>query len=137
VLARGALLISAVCLAGGAIAWRLSGKEKVLLAGSFHSVAHKGSGTAQIVQLSDGRLMLRLIQPKTYPSSNLDVCLIGAPDAEDNDTARDAGLICVGSFRSSASYSLPASTDLVRYRAVTIWDHSYQVNFTTAPLTGN
>lgn len=136
-LVRGALLISAVCVAGGAIAWKLSAKERVLLAGSFHSVAHKGSGTAQVVQLSDGRLVLRLIQPKTYPSKDLDVCLIAAPDAEDNKTALQSGLRCLGSFGSAKSFDVPASTDLTRYRAVTIWDRSYQVNFTTAPLSSN
>ena len=133
-LARRALITTAVCLTSVAVAWKLSARERVLLAGSFHSVAHKGTGSAQIVQLSDGHRQLRLIEAKTYPSSDLDVCLIAAPDAEDNDTVREAGVICLGSFGSLNSYPVPASLDLNRYRAVTIWSRSYQVNFTTAPL---
>jgi hypothetical protein len=134
VLARGWLLIAAVFLTGGAIAWKLSARERVLMAGSFHSVAHKGAGTAQVVQFDNGRRVLRLIQAKTYPSNDLDVCLIAAPDAEDNDTVRQAGFVCLGSFGNLRPFPVPASIDLSRYRAVTIWNRAYNVNFTTAPL---
>ena len=120
------------------LAWRLLGnREQVLLAGNFHSVAHKGTGEARVVALSDGRRMLRLLGVKTYPAPELEVCLVGAPDAEDNDTVLQSGLVCLGSYDPKAayvSYSLPAPVDIGRYRAVAIWSRGYQVNFTTAPL---
>ena len=87
--------------------------------------------------LSDGRRVLRLLDVKTYPAPELQVCLVGAPDAEDNDTVRQSGFVCLGSYNpraAYATYSLPPQIDLERHRAVTIWERGYQVNFTTAPL---
>jgi len=120
------------------LAWTLLGnRERVLLEGTFHSVAHKGTGQAQVVALGDGKRVLRLLDVKTYPASELEVCLVGAPDAEDNDTVRQSGFVCVGSYNPRAGYAayvLPAQVDIERHRAVTIWERGYQVNFTTAPL---
>jgi hypothetical protein len=109
-------------------------RERVLLSGSFHSVVHKGAGEARVVAGADGRRILRLGGVKTYPGNDLQVCLVGAPDAEDNDTVRQAGFECLGKFAATGSYELPAGLDLKKYRAVTIWSRDSQVNFTTAPL---
>jgi hypothetical protein len=62
---------------------------------------------------------------------------VAVPDAEDNDTVRQAGFVCVGSFDAKAEskvFAVPGSVNLEKYRAVTIWSRRYQVNFTTAPL---
>jgi hypothetical protein len=122
----------------GALAWSAWGNpERQLLAGDFHSVAHKGTGEVRVVQLADGRRVLRLAGVKTYPGQDLQVCLVAAPDAEDNETVRQAGAVCVGKFGAgvvSSTYELPAAVNLARYRAVTIWSREYGVNFTTAPL---
>jgi hypothetical protein len=120
------------------MAWRYStGASRAILAGNFHSVAHKGTGEAQIAERMDGIRELRLIRLKTYPAGDLDVCMVGAPDAADNATVRRVGLLCLGpldSKRPDSTFSIPASLDLQRYRAVTIWSRSYSVNFTTAAL---
>jgi Electron transfer DM13 len=123
----------------GLFAWTVvNNRERVVLAGSFHSVAHKGTGDVRVVALPNGSRILRLVDVKTYPATDLEVCLVGAPDAEDNDTVLKSGLICFGGFDprvSRRAYSVPARVDLQRYRAVTIWSRAYQVNFTTAPLS--
>ena len=106
----------------------LSSCDRALLSGSFHSVAHKGSGK---VIVTPGHL--RLLDLKTYPSNDLQVCLIAAPDAEDNETVVRSSPVCLGSFGNFA-FDIPKDLDLNRYRAVVIWDRSYKVNFTTAPL---
>ena len=122
----------------GVLAWTLFGnRERLLLIGEFHSVAHKGSGQARILATADGRRMLRLLNVRTYPGSDLEVCLVAAPDAEDNDTVRQEGFVCLGGFHPRtgyAAYPLPAGLDLEKYRAVSIWSPEYGVNFTTAPL---
>src|SRR5882762_7544554 len=106
-----AILGSILFVSAGVLAWTLFGSpERVLLAGDFHSVAHKGTGQAQVVALSDGRRMLRLLDVKTYPAPELEVCLVGAPDAEDNDTVLQSGLVCLGSYNARigyAAYTLP------------------------------
>lgn len=48
-------------------------------------------------------------------------------------------LACLGEYNPNEVYFAHAETagvDLERYRSVTVWSRSYQVNFTTAPLTG-
>ncbi len=127
-----------VCAGVGLIALRSSAnRERTRLVGSFHSVAHKGAGTARIVERSDGTRLLELVWLKTYPAADLEVCMVNAPDAEDNATVREAGFYCLGALdqkQSNQIYPIPTDLDLNRYRAVTIWSTSYQVNFTTAPL---
>ena len=77
---------------------------------------------------------LHLSNVKTYPSKDLEVCLIAAPDAEDNQTVLDSSPVCLGSF-GRTQFAVPAGIDLSRYRAVVLWNSSYKVNFTTAPLS--
>ena len=136
---RTNLLVGGILLFSvGVLAWTQFGpRERVLLSGAFHSVAHKGEGEARVIELPGGSRTLRLLDVRTYPAEDLEVCLIGAPDAEDNDTVVQAGQVCLGSYSSKtayAAYPLPAQLDLERYRAVTIWSRRYGVNFTTAPL---
>jgi hypothetical protein len=128
-LVKRSLFAAIICLTGGAVAWELTPRERVLLSGSFHSVAHKGAGKAVI---TPGRL--RLQDVRTYPSNDLEVCLIAAPDAEDNDTVLRSSPVCLGSF-GNFSFRVPSDLDLNRYRSVVIWSPSYGVNFTTAPLS--
>ncbi|MDX2150713.1 MAG: DM13 domain-containing protein [Bryobacteraceae bacterium] len=112
--------------------------EKVLLSGEFHSVAHKGAGQARIVSTAGGQNLLKIVNLKTYPGSMLQVCLVAAPDAEDNDTVLASGHVCLGPWLGAKTglgvYPVPAALDLNRYRAVSIWQPEYRVNFTTAPL---
>jgi len=133
-LVKGALLFAAACLIGGVITWKLAAHERIIMTGSFHSVAHKGAGRAVIAERRGGIRVLHLIQAKTYPAKDLEVCLAAAPDAEDNETVRNAGFRCLGSF-GPASFELPREIDLNMYRSVVLWSRSYGVNFTTAPLT--
>jgi len=130
----GAILI----FSAGVLAWTLAGgKERVLLKGSFHSVAHKGSGEARIVVVAGQGTILRLLDFQTYPAPGLEACLIAAPDAEDNDGVRQASPVCLGSVdvrMAYQSFRVPAGLNLARYRAVAIWSKGYQVNFTTAAL---
>jgi len=125
----GVLFLTAGLLAS----CEFGGGERILLSGSFHSVAHKGTGSAVIAELPHGRRILRLIQAKTYPANDLEVCMIAAPDAEDTETVRQAGFRCLGSF-GRTDFDVPPDLDLNVYRAVAIWSRSYALNFTTAPL---
>jgi hypothetical protein len=101
-------------LAAGSLVWTVWGTyERVVLSGRFHSVAHKGSGAAEVVALPGGNRVLRLTGVNTYPSPDLQVCLAAAPDAEDNASVLQSGMVCVGSYdvkRPSATYKVPASS---------------------------
>lgn len=108
-----------------------------LATGSFHGVAHETKGTATIHQLADGKRLLRLTEFGTSNGPDVQVYLIAASDATDNDTVNKAGYIPLGAFKGNQgdqNYDLPADADLSKYRAVTIWCRRFGVNFGTAPL---
>src|SRR3990172_12296999 len=109
----------------------------VLVAGSFHGVAHDGKGTATIYQLPDGKKVLRFTEFETSNGPDVQVYLVAAEDANDNDTVTNAGFILIGPLKGNVgdqNYDLPADVDLSKHKAVTIWCRRFGVNFATAPL---
>lgn len=109
----------------------------VLASGEFHQVAHKGTGTATLCQLRNGARVLRLTDFSTYAADELEVRLIAAADAFENDTVEQTDFISLGALQSVAGdqgYGLPEGADWQKYRAVVIWSRKHRVNFTTAPL---
>src|SRR5215510_11980386 len=109
----------------------------VLATGGFHSVAHKSMGTAAVHRLADGRRVLRFTNFETSNGPDVHVYLVAAADASDSATVTRAGFVEVGELKGNVgdqNYELPASIDLERYRAVTIWCKRFSVNFATAPL---
>jgi hypothetical protein len=140
---RSSLAIVAVALAAlasAAMRFGLStsrGAVQVIATGRFHQVAHKGTGLAKICRLPDGKLVLRLSEFRTDHGRDLQILLIAAPDALENETVANAEHVLVGPLAGSAgdqSYPLPDDLDVHKFRAVTIWSSKYLVNFTTAPL---
>ena len=109
----------------------------VLATGSFHSVAHQSRGTAAVHRLADGRRVLRFTNFETSNGPDVHVYLVAAADASDSATVTRAGFVELGELKGNIgdqNYELPASVDLARYRAVTIWCKRFSVNFATAPL---
>jgi hypothetical protein len=115
-----------------------SADERMELAeGSFHTNAHETSGTATIHQLANGSRVLRLTNFKTSNGPDVHVYLVAANDVTDNATVSSAGFIDLGSLKGNIgdqNYTVPASVDLAKYRAATIWCKRFSVNFGTAPL---
>jgi hypothetical protein len=108
-----------------------------LAAGSFHGVAHDGKGKATIYQLPAGQRVLRLTEFETSNGPDLRLFLVAAPDASDNDTIKKAGFVELGKLKGNLgdqNYDVPATVDLAKYQAVTVWCNRFSVNFTTAPL---
>ena len=111
--------------------------ETILASGSFHSVAHDGSGNASIYRLSDGTRILRFTNFKTSNGPDVHVYLVAAKDASDSETVKQAGFVEVGALKGNIgdqNYELPSDLDLNKYRAVTIWCKRFSVNFATASL---
>jgi hypothetical protein len=108
-----------------------------LASGSFHSVAHETVGTATVHDLGGGKRVLRLTDFTTSNGPDVRVYLVGADDASDNDTVKNAGFVELGTLKGTEgdqNYDIPGDVDLERYRAVTIWCARFGVNFGTAPL---
>ena len=108
-----------------------------IAAGSFHSNAHETKGTATIYRRADGGRILRLSSFETSNGPDVRVYLVAAPDVNDNATVKSAGFVELGKLKGNKgdqNYDVPASVDLSKYRAVTIWCARFNVNFGTAPL---
>ena len=107
-----------------------------LLTGQFKGYAHETEGTAGIYEVN-GKRILRLTGFKTSNGPDVHVYLVAAADAMDDATVKKAGFIDLGSIKGNVgdqNYDVPASVDLAKYRAVTIWCARFSVNFGTAPL---
>jgi hypothetical protein len=105
--------------------------------GNFHGVAHETKGSASIYKLPDGKQVLRFSGFETSNGPDVQVYLVAAADANDNETVNKAGFIRVADLKGNMgdqNYDLPANVDLSKYRAVTIWCRRFGVNFATAPL---
>ena len=108
-----------------------------LSSGHFHGVAHESAGTATIHQLVDGRRVLRFTDFHTSNGPDVRVYLVAAADASDSASVTRAGFAEIAPLKGNIgdqNYELPASVDLGRFRAVTIWCKRFSVNFATAPL---
>lgn len=112
-----------------------SNQPIALRQGSFHSVAHETKGTAAIYQLPDGKRVLRFTNFETSNGPDVNIYLVAAPDAADNDTVKNAGFVSLGPIKGTTgdqNYELPTDLDLDKYRAVTVWCKRFSVNFGTA-----
>lgn len=153
------VLIYAVVLVVGVVGWYLFRPERLftnvkvneslpevgsaqsssgaLVSGHFHDGAHKTSGMASVYKLADGKQVLRFTSFETSNGPDVQVYLVAAADALDNETVTKAGFLPLGELKGNQgdqNYELPAGVDLNKYRAVTIWCRRFSVNFGTAPL---
>ena len=109
-----------------------------LASGSFHSNAHDTRGLASVIDLGDGRRVLRLTNFATSNGPDVRIYLVAAPDVQDNATVKTGGFVELGPMKGNIgdqNYEIPATVDLANYRTVTIWCKRFSVNFGSAPLT--
>jgi hypothetical protein len=108
-----------------------------LATGAFHGVHHETTGTATLYRRPDGTRLLRFTNFSTSNGPDVRIYLVAAEDAQDNATVKQAGFIELGPMKGNQgdqNYDVPATVDLTKYRAVTIWCRRFAVNFATAPL---
>ena len=108
--------------------------------GMFHKVAHETMGTASIIQLENGKRLVRLTGFETSNGPDVHVLLGKAKDASDDATVKDAGYVDLGSLKGNIgdqNYEIPADVNPAEFNSVTIWCNRFKVNFGTAPLMMN
>lgn len=113
------------------------GAPQVLSQGNFRGVAHTTMGTATVYMLKDGKRVLRFTDFETSNGPDVQVYLVAAKDANDNETVTKAGFVNIGAIKGNKgdqNYEIPANLELNTYGAVTIWCRRFGVNFATAPL---
>lgn len=109
----------------------------ILSSGAFSPRAHEGRGLAQLIELPGGARLLRFSDFETLNGPDLQVYLLGSPDAEGRADLDRVGFLSLGPLKGNVggqNYPIPPGTDLTRYRAVSVWCRRFGVNFTTAAL---
>lgn len=108
----------------------------VLAAGGFTGVEHETTGTAQLVELDDGRVFLRLEDFETLNGPDLRVYLSDAP--ADGDPAEfESTSIDLGGLKGNVgnqNYKLPDKVDASDFASAVIWCRRFAVAFGVAPL---
>lgn len=114
-------------------------QAKTLETGTFHGKVHQTSGRATIYREQDGRIVLRLTNFKTSNGPDVHVILIAAKDADDdaNFLKNDTQRVDLGKLKGNEgdqNYEIPASTDLTKFKTVSIYCERFNANFGAAPL---
>lgn len=131
------LLIPAVAGVLAILTDQLKPASRTIASGCFHQVAHKGTGCAALVRSSDGQFVLRLTDFRTAASDDLQILLISAADAPENETVKNSERIFIAPLQKQDGFQefpVPAGQDLTNFNAVVIWNSKHAVNFTAAPL---
>jgi hypothetical protein len=109
----------------------------VLMSGSFAAREHRGRGVAQVLELPGGQRLLRLDDFETQDGPDLQVYLVGSPDASNRTDLVKEGFLSLGPLKGNIgpqNYMIPADAQLAGYHAVAVWCRRFDVNFTTAAL---
>src|ERR687896_785037 len=116
-----------------------SGEEarpKELAVGDFQSLEHTTTGRAVILELPDGRRLLRFEDLETSNGPDLKVYLSEIP-AGDDELAYGQRFVDLGALKGNVgnqNYELPDSLDLERFQSAVIWCRRFAVGFAVAPL---
>ena len=109
---------------------------QVLASGEFRSLEHTTTGTASIVELPDGRRVLRFEDLDTSNGPDLRVYL-SEIEASDNWRIYGERFVDLGALkgnRGNQNYAIPAGTDLDRFKSAVVWCRRFTVGFGVAPL---
>jgi hypothetical protein len=90
---------------------------------------HKAEGVAKVINLEDGRTLLRLENLKATNGPDLYVYLSTSKDASD--------IVNLGRLKGNMgnqNYEIPQGTDLTKYDTVLIWCKAFSVLFGSAKL---
>ncbi len=120
----------------GDVADGTAGDGAILAEGGFQRLEHPTSGSASIVELSDGSRYLRFEDLDTSNGPDLRVYLSEIP-ASDDWYAYGRRFIDLGALkgnRGNQNYALPTDVDLERYKSAVIWCRRFAVGFGVAPL---
>ncbi len=107
--------------------------------GTFHGQVHSTSGKAAVYDAQDGTKTLRLTGFKTSNGPDVHVILIAADDAMDNDNFlnKKVDRVELGKLKGNEgdqNYSIPAGTDLSKFKTVVIYCERFNATFGAAPL---
>jgi hypothetical protein len=121
--------------AGGSTAATAAGPVD-LAVGTFISREHGTNGTARVLQLPDGRVVVRFEDFATSNGPQLVVWLSGNAAAGD-DAAFPDDHLDLGALKGNVgdqNYAVPSGIDVTAYRSVVVWCDRFDVPFGAADL---
>jgi hypothetical protein len=104
--------------------------------GDFVSIDHGTTGVARVLELADGRRVVRLEGLDTSNGPDLYLYLTANP-AGGEEAAFDDEVVNLGRLKGNQgdqNYDLPAGTDLTRFPGVVIWCDRFDSAFGAADL---
>ncbi|MBG0820020.1 DM13 domain-containing protein [Planomonospora sp. ID91781] len=113
---------------------------RTVATGVFVSHEHDTTGTAKVLELADGRRVLRIEDLDTSDGPDLRVWLSDQPVKEGRagwfnlDDGEHLELGGLKGNKGDANYAIPAGADLEDLRTVTIWCRRFSVSFGAAAL---
>jgi len=113
---------------------------KTLSKGTFHGVAHEAKGNAELIELSDGKKILRFTDFEVSNGPDVVVYLSSVDDANDNDSVKNSDFVLISQLKGNIgdqNYEIPGDLDLSKYNSAVIWCRRFGVNFAVAPLSAN
>lgn len=115
-------------------------EPKTLSKGTFHGVAHDAKGNAEIIELTDGKKILRFTDFAVSNGPDVVVYLSSVDDANDSDAIKNSDYILISELKGNIgdqNYELSDDVDLSKYNSAVIWCRRFGVNFAVAPLSNN
>ncbi|WP_246102766.1 DM13 domain-containing protein [Streptomyces piniterrae] len=115
---------------------KTSAEPKDLAEGSFVTHEHGTSGIARTIRLADGGQLLRLENLKTSEGPDVRVYL-SPRDINAVKTGLGDGAVQLGKLKGNLgnqNYTVPAGTDLSKFRSAVIWCERFSVSFGAADL---
>jgi hypothetical protein len=114
-------------------------EARVVAEGSFRDAdrAHKGSGTARLVELPGGGAEIQFSAFEVTNGPDLEVWLSAHPDPASSGDVSDNAWLSLGQLKGNVgdqAYPVPAGTDLSQYKSVVIWCEQFGVLFSPAVL---
>jgi|SRR5919106_2244775 hypothetical protein len=109
----------------------------VLARGKWHSLEHATSGRVKILELGDGRRVLRFENLSTSNGPDLRVYLSEIPESDDW-YAYGVRFIDLGDMKGNLgnqNYRIPKGADLSKIESAVIWCRRFEVGFAVAGLS--
>lgn len=110
-----------------------------LAQGEFIDLAHRGTGTALILELEDGSRLLRFENLDVDNGPDLRVILSPSPLTDDDSAYDDGDFVDLGVLKGNKgnqNYEIPADVDIDDFATVAIWCRRFNVTFNAAPVAG-
>jgi hypothetical protein len=110
----------------------------ILSSGTFLSQEHETTGTARLVKLPDGSLLLRLEDLASSDGPDVKVWLSSLEAGGDWFKYRSGRYVDLGAIKATHgnhNYAIPVGTDLEGLTSVVLWCDRFSVAFGSAPLS--